>query len=268
MENYSEVVYLSGRPFSVKFARTPEELAKNMAFRATHFHLSASDDEQQQRAPVSVEDEYDALADHLMVTDLSTQQVVGSYRLLNAEQAAAGNGYYSETEFDLTPIKQTGRSLLEVGRACIDASYINYNIIALLWRGIANYCKHHDVDYLCGCASLPVENPSLSSLIYHFAATESLLVAADMLVKPIASHVDHDFDWCPRDMNSTKMRAQIPPLMRGYFSLNCKLASLPAYDPIFNVKDFLFLLDFREQVSQRRISRFVTLGKCETSVAC
>ncbi len=51
-------------------------------------------------------DRFDPFCDHLIVRDLPSQEVVGTYRLLLGSQASKHIGFYSEGEFDLEKIKK------------------------------------------------------------------------------------------------------------------------------------------------------------------
>lgn len=43
---------------------------------------------------------------------------------------------------------------MELGRSCVDAAYRSKSTMQLLWRGIAAYVFHHNIDLMFGCASL------------------------------------------------------------------------------------------------------------------
>jgi len=47
---------------------------------------------------------------------------------------------------------------LELGRSCVYAQYRSKRVIELLWRDLW-YAKHHRIDVLVGCASLPGVDP-------------------------------------------------------------------------------------------------------------
>src|SRR4051794_6241729 len=49
-------------------------------------------------------DSFDEFCDHLVVRDDNTGKIVGTYRMLPPERAAAAGGLYSDTEFDLTAL--------------------------------------------------------------------------------------------------------------------------------------------------------------------
>ena len=69
-------------------------------------------------------DEFDGICDHLLLIDRSRDpegldDVVGVYRLLPGDRLLPGQAFYSESEFDLSPLRASGRRLLELGRSCV-----------------------------------------------------------------------------------------------------------------------------------------------------
>src|SRR5215470_17652685 len=84
-------------------------------------------------------DAYDTYCDHLIVKDLTSGEVIGTYRLLRGGQAKRHIGFYSENEFDLSNLKQSCGEMLELGRSCIAATHRSYATLNLLWSAIARY---------------------------------------------------------------------------------------------------------------------------------
>ena len=50
--------------------------------------------------------------------------------------------------------------MLELGRSCIAKDARNTATMQMLWRGIALYVFHYDIELMFGCASLPGTDPS------------------------------------------------------------------------------------------------------------
>ena len=82
-------------------------------------------------------DRYDPWCEHIMVKELDTDRVVGTYRLLTPANAVKAGGYYSETEFDISGLGVLRQELVEIGRSCTHADYRNGSVIMLLWSGMA-----------------------------------------------------------------------------------------------------------------------------------
>ena len=53
--------------------------------------------------------------------------------------ASENAGFYSEREFDFSPYKRLGNSVIELGRACVHRDHRSTDVLYLLWRGIAQY---------------------------------------------------------------------------------------------------------------------------------
>ncbi|OYW56575.1 MAG: hypothetical protein B7Z31_10390 [Rhodobacterales bacterium 12-65-15] len=73
-------------------------------------------------------DAFDPYFDHLVLVDrrrdpLGLDHVVGVYRVMPLDRRAAAQRFYSETEYDLTPLLASGRRLLELGRSCVDRNH-------------------------------------------------------------------------------------------------------------------------------------------------
>jgi L-ornithine Nalpha-acyltransferase len=103
-------------------------------------------------------DEFDEIADHLLVVDHDlgegASSVVGTYRLIREEAAQRHGHFYSESEYDISALKNFAGNKLELGRSCTAAAYRSRAVMQLLWRGIAAYVFHYGIDLMFGCASL------------------------------------------------------------------------------------------------------------------
>ena len=100
-------------------------------------------------------DEFDDVVDHLILIDKrrsveSLDHVVGVYRLLPGDRAKEFGRFYCDSEYDLAPLRNTGRSVLELGRSCVDPAYRGGSGMFLLWSGLAEYVLRNDIDLLFG----------------------------------------------------------------------------------------------------------------------
>ena len=117
-------------------------------------------------------DRFDPFFDHLILyDDAADARVVGVYRMLRAAKAQEAGAFYSEDEYDLTPLKVSGRSLLELGRSCVHVDYRGGPAMYHLWNGLAQYVVEHGIDVMFGVASFHVTDvDSLAaplSLLHH-----------------------------------------------------------------------------------------------------
>jgi L-ornithine Nalpha-acyltransferase len=185
-------------------------------------------------------DAFDEVADHLLVVDHALgsgpQAVVGTYRLIRREAAALIGRFYSSDEYDIAKLTAYPGRILELGRSCVDAGYRGRAAMQLLWRGIAAYVFHYDIDLMFGCASLPGTDPDalapeLTYLrTYHLAPPE---------LRPRAvpeRYVDMQ-RMPPKALDPRRVLAQLPPLIKGYLRLGGFVGDGAVIDRQFNTTD-------------------------------
>jgi putative hemolysin len=183
-------------------------------------------------------DEFDQVCEHLLVRETKTGRVVGCTRLLNRKGAQQLGRFYSESEFDLGAIPSLGGSILELGRTCVSPDCRQGSVIAVLWSGVAQYIHHHRIDYLFGCASVPLGNndcqaAAIMNRIRRQAMAPSRLRVTPRMPLKAAQADDHVLD------------APLPALLKGYVRLGALACGEPCRDPDFDVGDILMLLDMR-----------------------
>lgn len=181
-------------------------------------------------------DEYDAWCEHFMVLEGVSQNVVGTYRILRPEQAARFGRYYSESEFDISPLDHFRPQMAELGRSCVDPDYRNGSAIMLLWMGIASMMRLGGYRYLLGCASVSLRDDGAMAAEVWRAAQKSMQVNPH--VPCLTPH--HRY---PVEKLSSTLPARMPPLIKGYLNLGAVLCGEPAWDPDFNTADFPVFLD-------------------------
>ena len=193
-------------------------------------------------------DGFDAYCEHLLVRDNATNQVVGTYRILNPNSAFEAGGYYSAGEFDLSRLAHLFNNMVEVGRACVHPSYRSGGTIAMLWAGLANYMQTHNYEYMIGCASVPIHDGGhIAASLYH-KLKEDYLSPAEYRVFP------HN----PLPIHALKNDLQVacPPLIKGYMRLGAYICGEPAWDASFNTADMLVMLPL-SKINSRYASHFL-----------
>ena len=193
------------------------------------------------------QDEFDAVNDHLVLIDAARpvaglDHVVGVYRLLTGKRAADFGRFYCDGEYDLTALRMSGRSLLELGRSCVDAAYRGGPAMFLLWNGLADYVLDHGVEVLFGVASFHGTDPAalrepLSWLHHHHLAPEGLRVRAQRGAYQSMDLVETD-----RLDRRTAMVA-MPALIKAYLRLGGFVGDGAYVDRAFNTTDVCLLMD-------------------------
>ena len=193
-------------------------------------------------------DGFDAYCDHLLVRESTTNQVIGTYRILCPHQANEAGDYYSAGEFDLSRLAHLFKSTVEVGRACVHQNYRNGGTITMLWAGLARYMQMHNYEYMIGCASVPMHDGGhMAASLYHKLKDEYL--------SPSEYRV---FPHNPLPMASLNKEMQIvcPPLIKGYLRLGAYICGEPAWDAYFNSADMLVMLPL-SKINSRYASHFL-----------
>ena len=203
-------------------------------------------------------DGFDAVCDHLLVLDRrrgeGPEGVVGTYRLIRRPAAAAMGRFYSSAEYDIQPMIDYPGEVLELGRSCIEKDARNTATMQMLWRGIALYSFHYNIQVMFGCASLPGTDPSqhalaLSYLHHHHLAPPEIRVRAlanrfiDMNVLP------------PGSYDPRRAMARVPPLIKGYLRLGGFVGDGAVIDPEFNTTD-VFITVKTELVTEKYIRHY------------
>ncbi len=181
-------------------------------------------------------DRYDPWCEHLMVQEIDTGRVVGTYRMLTPANAKNAGGYYSESEFDLSGLGVLQQEVVEIGRSCTHADYRNGSVIMLLWSGIAKLVRQLGLRYVLGCASVSLRDDGVTAAEVWRLASEAMAGNPDLpRLVPL-----HPY---PVQRQGSVLPARVPPLIKGYLKLGADICGEPAWDPDFNTADFPVLLD-------------------------
>ncbi len=192
------------------------------------------------------EDKFDKVCDHLLVLDqpegAAQPKVVGTYRLLRSNTELPFDHFYTETEFDISPILAAGGNLLELGRSCIAPEYRNGAVIQLLWRAIGAYIVHFKIDYMFGCASFHGTDPmefqqGISYLHHHHLAPEHIRPHPQPAWRATLPILPES------EIRRRDALRQLPPLMKGYMRLGGYIGEGVIVDNFCHTVDVCIVLD-------------------------
>ncbi|MGL4241968.1 MAG: GNAT family N-acetyltransferase [Beijerinckiaceae bacterium] len=210
-------------------------------------------------------DAFDRVCDHLLVYDLAhvagplkrpKPKVVGTYRLLRQDVAERNFGFYSSAEFDIAPLiaRHAGMRFLELGRSCVLKPYRTKKTVELLWQGIWAYVRHHRMDVMFGCASLGGTNPLLIreelAFLHKQACATGEWRAAARTEHAVPMDLIPDAKLDPR-----RALAALPPLVKGYLRLGCRVGEGAVIDRQFGTTDVLIILPVA-QIDPRYVSYY------------
>lgn len=233
--------------YTVEIARTAEDILEAQRLRYRIFVEEMGARLTPRVAGVD-SDIYDPYCDHLIVRDEHAAKIVGTYRILTPRAAARIGSYYSESEFDLIRLHGIRSKTVEIGRSCIDPDYRNGTIISLLWAKLAEYMLNSGHEYLIGCASVSMADGG------HNAANLFVQLIDDHIAPP--EHRVFPRHPLPFERLVTGLKAEVPPLVKGYLRAGAYVCGEPAWDPDFNTAD-LFLLLPMSNISKRYARHFL-----------
>ena len=238
--------------FTVKLAETKEELRAAQALRYEVFVQELGGDGALVDHDAKLErDRFDPYFDHMLAIDNSNGQVVGVYRLLRGEQAEKIGQFYSDDEYDLMVLQNSGRRILELGRSCLHKDYRGGMAMYHLWNGLSQYVLSHKIEVLFGTASfhgtdIDALAAPLSLLHHNHLAPEDLRVRAKTF---------QTMDLVPaEDLDRRAAMLQIPALIKAYLRLGGFIGDGAFVDHAFNTTDVCLILDTaRMNERQRKI---------------
>lgn len=183
-------------------------------------------------------DLFDAHCEHLLVRTLETEEapamVVGTYRVLPPAAAKLLGGLYAETEFDLVRLNRLRPLTAELGRSCIHPQWRSGGVILMLWTSLFDFLQRNRLEYMVGCASVPMHDGGrLAANLWH-SLKGSHLAPPDLQVRARLP--------LPVDRLGTGAVAEPPALIKGYLRLGAKLLGAPAWDPDFGTADLPMML--------------------------
>lgn len=240
---------ISNHKYTVEIAQTDAEIEEALKLRYKVFYEEL---EREFDAADSIDrDKYDDQCHHLIVKENETSKVVGTYRLQTYEQAAAGNGFYSESLFNLTDLPDDVLTKsFEVGRACIEEEHRSGRVLFLLWKGFAGYLQAFDKRYLLGSLGIPAASINEATAIYKKYLNDGVInkqyqVSAK---EPYRQHLS-------KNAVSKKEQFESPGLLQNYLSVGCDIISKPAYHNELELLYVMIFLDI-ENITDRTRKMF------------
>ena len=254
-----EIVQVVAGDFEVRLAQTSAEIeaAQALRFRVFYEEMTAHASPEMQALRRDF-DPFDDVCDHLLVLDRrrgeGPEGIVGTYRLIRRPAAAKMGRFYSSAEYDIQKMIDYPGEVLELGRSCIERDARNTATMQMLWRGIALYAYHYNIQVMFGCASLPGIDPeqhaqALSYLYHHHLAPPEIRVRA-LPSRYVKMDMLEPGSYDPR-----KAMARVPPLIKGYLRLGGFVGDGAVIDHEFNSTD-VFIIVKTELVTEKYIRHY------------
>jgi putative hemolysin len=203
-------------------------------------------------------DSFDAICDHLLVIDKDAPDdhhgVVGTYRLLRRSVAESNGGFYTQQEYDISALLQAPGEFVELGRSCVESGHRNRGVMQMLWRGLAAYVHHFDINLMFGCASFPGTDladvgQQLSYLYHHHMAPQPLRPRALEERYVFMGHVP------PGGIDEQAVLNEMPPLIKGYLRVGGFVGDGAVIDRQFNTTDVCVIVK-TDQLTEKYERRY------------
>lgn len=187
-------------------------------------------------------DLFDDFCEHLLVRDVSSGEVIGTYRVLTPTQAKRVGSTYSDTEFDLTRLRSLRDRMVELGRSCVHADHRHGGVILALWGALAEFMARNELDTMIGCASIPMQHQGVfggqaAASIWR-QVRQTHLAAIEYRVTPRLA--------LPVEQLDDSLVVEPPALIKGYLRLGAKVLGAPAWDPDFNTADLPMMMRIQD----------------------
>src|SRR5262249_55382822 len=253
----------------VRLAETPDEIDAAQALRYRVFFEERGAKPSAEAARIQRDrDRFDDYCDHLLVIDRTRgsggSAVVGTYRLLRRSVAERNGGFYTETEFDISPLLAVEGELLELGRSCVEAAYRTRPTMQLLWRGVGEYRFKHDIKLMFGCASLPGTDtkalaPALSYLHHYHLAPEGLRARA-LPERYVAMNILRPDEIDPTSVSARLAESQtiaaLPTMIKGYLRVGALIGDGAVVDYDFNTTDVCIIV-VTDRITDRYFQHYI-----------
>lgn len=193
-------------------------------------------------------DLFDDFCEHLLVSDLASGEVIGTYRVLTPAQAKRVGSTYSDTEFDLTRLRALRERMVELGRSCVHPQHRHGGVIMALWTALGGFMQRNRLDIMVGCASIPMWHNGVVSGDVAASIWQQL---KQTHLAPIELQVRPRLPLPVEQMDGT-LQVEPPALIKGYLRLGAKILGAPAWDPDFNSADLPMLMRIEDLPSRYR----------------
>lgn len=241
------------RDYEVRLTRNKDERRQVRQLRYDVFveEEGASAPEEQRNLREEY-DSFDRYAEYLAV--FHNGKIVGTYRIIDRNAAEKMDGFYTESEFNISKIKKVDGNIAEMSRACVNREYRdNALVMRLLWAGLGEYIVRRKIAILFGVASWvgtkPVESAQAISYLYYNHLSP-LGLRATVLSENFAPDVNPKLsrmNILPREfVDEADARRQMTPLIKGYLRLGATFGRGVFIDKSFNTYDVFVMVQTKK----------------------
>lgn len=227
--------------FTVEFASSQEDMEKIYKLRYEDMILEYCADNVNEQGIDN--NEYDSYAQHIVVKEIATGEVVGYYRMITSEAIANGKTFVCEEEYNVDSLKQSGEKICEFSRAVVKKEFRGGVVLLLIWKFILNYMLTNGVRYMIGDASFYGTDRDkyvneISYLVNNFAIDPSLGITSRDTLPPMKLLP-------PEQCDEKSAQANLPALIKAYVTIGAKISAETFTDRVFGSVDVFILVDLQ-----------------------
>jgi putative hemolysin len=233
--------------FTLRLAQDARDLAAAQRLRYAVFVEELGGDGRMVDHTARLErDAFDPVCDHLLLIDTrrdacALEDVVGVYRLLPGARLKPGQRFYSEDEFDLSVLRASGKSVLELGRSCVHPDYRGGSAMLHLWNSLAEYVLARRIEVLFGAASFRgTDTAALAQPLAYLHHTH--LAPVPLRVRAIGPNAQR-MDLIAAQSVDRRAVLAVPPLIKAYLRLGGFVGEGAYVDRAFNTTDVCLVMD-------------------------
>lgn len=234
-------VDVKSKDLHIRLAETPDEvrLAQQLRYQVFVEEMAVVPSDEMRREGREF-DSYDPYCDHLLVfdnsPDASPQKVIATYRFMRREQARKAGQFYTQGEYDISPLLDYPGEIMELGRSCVHRDHRTGIGMQVLWRGIAAYVMHFNVDLMFGCASL--FGTDVDKLALPLAYLHHNHIAPENLRPRALPELYTDMNLLTsEEIDAKTALMSLPPLIKGYLRLGGWVGDGAVVDHSFGTTD-------------------------------
>ena len=177
--------------------------------------------------------------------------------MLRSDQAARAGQFYTEDEYQIAALRNSGRNLLELGRSCVHPDYRGGMAMYQLWSGLAAYVLEHKIEILFGVASF--HGSDLAALAGPLSILHTRYLAPTELRVRAHATGYQTMDLLPADrLDRRAAMLKMPALIKAYLRLGGFVGDGAFIDRDFNTTDVCLVMDTARM--NPRYSRYYTSG--------
>jgi putative hemolysin len=173
------------------------------------------------------------------------------YRLLPGDRLAPGGRFYSETEYDLSVLRRSGRRLLELGRSCVHPDYRGGMAMFHLWNGLADYVLDRGIEVLFGTASFHGTDVAALAMPLSYLH-HACLAPPDLRVRAHPGQFQRMDLVVPEAIDRRAAMVATPALIKAYLRLGGFVGEGAWIDHDFNTTDVCLVMDTARMSQKHR----------------